>query len=77
MRTLDTQLLKNYLSIHGKLAKETLAVQSKISFVKIERLLRGVKIATELEMDSLCRVTGYKKDELFPTLENKKEFQAS
>lgn len=73
MRKLDAQILKNYLVIHGNLAKETLAVKSKISFVKIERLLRGVKTATELEMDSLCRVTGIDKDELFPIFDEKKE----
>lgn len=73
MRTLDAQLLKNYLAVQGSLAKETLAVQSKISFVKIERLLRGVKVATDLEMDSLCRVTCISKDDLFPTVESKKE----
>jgi hypothetical protein len=73
MRTFNAQLLKNYLAVNGNLAKETLAVKSKISFVKIERLLRGVKIATDLEMDSLCRVTGYKLDDLFPFVEENEE----
>lgn len=68
MRQLNIKLLKEYLVIQGKLAKETLAIKSKVSFDKIGKLLRNQKNvkATELEMDSLCKVTGYTKDELFP-----------
>jgi hypothetical protein len=73
MRALNKELLHSYLVIQGDLAKETLAVESKISFVKIERLLRGKKTATKLEMDSLCRVTGYSLNELFPVCEAEKK----
>lgn len=70
---MNTQLLKEYLVIQGKLGKETLAVKTGISFVKIERMLRGRRDATKPEMEALCRATGYKMNELFPVLENKKE----
>jgi hypothetical protein len=73
MRKLNSELLNAYVVIKGNLGREILAVESKMSFVKIDRLLKGTRKATELEMDSLCRATGYPLDELFPVVENKKE----
>jgi transcriptional regulator with XRE-family HTH domain len=73
MRKLNTQLLRSYLVIQGKLSKETLAVEAGISVVKIDRMLRGKREATKPEMLALCKVTGYEIDQLFPVVENKKE----
>lgn len=73
MRQLNTQLLREYLAIKGKLARDTLAVETGISSVKIGRMLNGKREATKPEMEILCSVTGYKMHELFPVVENKKE----
>ena len=75
MRKLETTLLKNYLRTKGKLAKEHLAIESKVSFAKIKRLLRGYRTASELEMESLSRVTGIELDVLFP-IDNGKQATA-
>lgn len=72
MRTLQIIELNEFKSIHGKLWREILAVESKISYVKILRLLKGERTATDLEIDSLCRTTGKTKEELFPTTNQEK-----
>lgn len=69
MRTLNATLLREYLVINGKLSKETLAVETGISFVKIERMIRGKRQATKPEMEALCRATKYEMDALFPISE--------
>jgi hypothetical protein len=66
MRKLNTTKLKDYLVLRGKMGKEALAVESGISFIKIERILRGTRSATKPEMITLCSVTGLKLDDLFP-----------
>ena len=73
MRKLNRTLLSEFVTIQGRLGREILAVESKIPFVLIDRLLKGRREATELEMDSLCRATGYKKDQLFPIFDEKKQ----
>lgn len=66
MRKLNKRLLKNFLATQGRLAKESLAAESKISYTKICRLLRSEAHADELEMESLARATGFGLDALFP-----------
>lgn len=73
MRNLNKQLLSSYVTIKGKLGREILAVESKMPFVLIDRTLKGLRTATDLEMDSLCRATGYSLDELFPLVNDKEE----
>ena len=68
MRNLNRQLLSSYVTIKGNLGREILAVESRMSFVKIDRLLKGTRKATDLEMDALCRATGYELDQLFPLI---------
>ena len=77
MRKLNTELLQGYAIKHGKLWREKLAVESKIPYVKITRLIRGDRTASEVEMDSLGRHLGENVDDLFPVVEHKKEIIAS
>ena len=73
MRKLNISKLREYLVIQGKLSKETLAVETGISIVKIDRMLRGKRDATKPEMMALCSVTGFGIDQLFPIFDEKKE----
>lgn len=73
MRNLNRPLLSSYVTIKGNLGREILAVESKMSFVKIDRLLKGTRKATDLEMESLCRATGYELDQLFPLANTARE----
>lgn len=73
MRKLNANKLKEYLVIQGKLSKETLAVETGISFFKLERMLLGKRDATKPEMMALCSATGMKIDDLFPIFDEKKE----
>lgn len=76
MRTLNKQLLHSYITIKGNLGREILAVESKIPFVLIDRTLKGTRTATDVEMDAICRATGYTLDELFPLNAGKGEQSA-
>lgn len=73
MRKLNVVKLKEYLVIRGKLSKETLAVETGISFYKIERMLLGMRDATKPEILALCSATGLTADQLFPIFDEKKQ----
>lgn len=73
MRTLNTALLLKYVESQGKLGREILAVESKIPFIKIERLLKGTANAKPVEMAALCNSLKVSMDELFPLVETEDE----
>ena len=73
MRKLNVTKLKEYLMIRGKLSKESLAVETGISFFKLERMVLGKRDATKSEMLSLCSVTGLSEDQPFPLIEDGKQ----
>lgn len=73
MRHLNTQLIEAWLRKQGPLAKEDLASGARIKFFTLDRILKGVKNASELEQSAICQVTGLSKDNLFPTVESEEE----
>lgn len=73
MRKLNYDIMKFWLLQRGPLAKEDLCHLTRIKYFTLDKIVRGVKNATELEQTAICKATGFKIDELFPVLENKKE----
>jgi DNA-binding Xre family transcriptional regulator len=73
MRKLNAPKLKEYLAIQGKLSKETLAVETGISFFKLERMINGKREATKPEMMALCKATEMDEEDLFPTVISKEK----
>jgi hypothetical protein len=66
MRSVNLSLFNSWLTSRGPLAKEFLAAEAKIKFFTLDKIVRGVRMATELEQDSICRVTEMDRDALFP-----------
>jgi transcriptional regulator with XRE-family HTH domain len=74
-RTVNTPLLRKWVQNNGDRALERLALDSGCSASLVQKLCSGnyESSLSIKKIDGLCRVTGYKIDELFPVLENKKE----
>lgn len=72
MRTTNLDQLNYWLSQNGQLAKEDLAHKARIKFFTLDKIIRGVRMATELEQTAICKATGLKRDDLFPTANREK-----
>jgi len=72
MRTTNLNELTLWLLNNGPLAKEDLAHKARIKFFTLDKIIRGVRNASELEQTAICKATGLKRDCLFPT-ENKEK----
>ena len=72
MRTVNTQLLNEWLAINGELAREDLASKARIKFHILKRIIAGERMPKELEQMALCKATGYDRDELFPVSKQEK-----
>jgi len=66
MRTTNLEQLNFWLSQNGQLAKEDLAHKSRIKFFTLDKIIRGVRPASELEQAAICNATGIERDDLFP-----------
>jgi hypothetical protein len=66
MRTTNLDQLNFWLLQNGQLAKEDLASKSRIKFFTLDKIIRGVRTASDLEQAAICSATGLKRDELFP-----------
>lgn len=74
MRVINRRLISEWLTINGELAREDLASKARIKFHTLKRILAGERVPSELEQTAICKATGLKKDDLFPTFEaGKKE----
>jgi hypothetical protein len=72
MRTTNLDQLNFWLSQNGQLAKEDLAHMTRIKFFTLDKIIRGVRIASELEQTAICKATGLKRDDLFPVSSREK-----
>jgi len=72
MRTTNLDQLNYWLSQNGQLAKEDLAYKARIKFFTLDKIIRGVRMASELEQTAICKATGFKRDELFPASKQEK-----
>lgn len=72
MRTINLEQLHFWLSQNGPLAKEDLAYKARIKFFTLDKIVRGVRMASELEQTAICKATGLKRDELFPITKSEK-----
>jgi hypothetical protein len=72
MRTTNLNHLNFWLSQNGPLAKEDLAHEARIKFFTLDKIIRGVRMASELEQTAICRATGLKRDDLFPIANREK-----
>lgn len=77
MRTTNLDQINFWLSQNGQLAKEDLAHKARIKFFTLDKIIRGVRVASELEQNAIATAMGISRDELFPVVENKKESKAS
>lgn len=73
MRNVNLETLHFWLVNNGPLAKEDLCHKARIKFFTLDKIVRGVRMATELEQMAICSATGLKRDELFPVSEAKKQ----
>jgi hypothetical protein len=72
MRTINLTELHFWLAANGPLAKEDLASKARIKFFTLDKIVRGVRMPTELEQRALCEATGIERDRLFPTANKEK-----
>jgi hypothetical protein len=72
MRTINLETLKAWLVINGPLAKEDLCHKARIKFFTLDKIVRGTRMASELEQIAICRATGLSRDELFPISKQEK-----
>lgn len=73
MRATNLDQLSYWLSQNGQLAKEDLAHKARIKFFTLDKIIRGVRMASELEQTAICKATGLKRDQLFPVAQNKEK----
>ena len=66
MRTTNLNELNFWLLKKGPLAKEDLAHEARIKFFTLDKIVRGVREASELEQRAICEATGLARDTLFP-----------
>lgn len=72
MRNVNLDLLKFWLVNNGPLAKEDLCHMARIKFFTLDKIVRGVRMPTELEQTAICKATGLKRDDLFPVSKQEK-----
>jgi hypothetical protein len=72
MRTIDLDKLRYWLAANGPLAKEDLASKARIKFFTLDKIVKGLRMPTELEQRALCEATGILRDDLFPTANREK-----
>jgi len=72
MRNVNLDALKFWLIANGPLAKEDLCHRARIKFFTLDKIVRGVRMPTELEQIAICQATGINRDELFPTAKPEK-----
>lgn len=72
MRNVNLDTLKFWLVSNGPLAKEDLCSKARIKFFTLDKIVRGTRMATELEQKAICEATGLSRDELFPVCETGK-----
>jgi hypothetical protein len=73
MRNVNLDTLKFWLVSNGPLAKEDLCHKARIKFFTMDKIVRGMRMPTELEQRAICEATGIPRDQLFPVVENKKQ----
>ena len=73
MRNINLDALKFWLISNGPLAKEDLCHKARIKFFTMDKIVKGLRMPTELEQIAIAKATGLSRDELFPVVENKKE----
>ena len=73
MRNVNLDALKFWLLKQGPLAKEDLCHMARIKFFTLDKIVRGVRMPTELEQKAICEATGLQRDELFPVCETGKK----
>jgi CO dehydrogenase/acetyl-CoA synthase epsilon subunit len=66
MRTTNLEHLNFWLSQNGQLAKEDLSHMTRIKFFTLDKIIRGVRNASDIEQVAICKATGLKRDDLFP-----------
>lgn len=72
MRTINLETLQFWIIDNGPLAKEDLASRARIKFFTLDKVLRGVRMPSELEQMAICQATGLIRDELFPVTKQEK-----
>jgi len=73
IRRTNTQLLREWASATGDMAKPKLALRAGISVSVIDKLFAGSypSVPRERLRKSLCEATGYPEDLLFPVISGK------
>jgi hypothetical protein len=61
---INTQTLNDWIARNSPHGKEALAFKSGIGFWTLDRILRGVRLATKPELLSLISVTGLSEDQI-------------
>ncbi len=72
MRNVNLETLNFWLVSNGPLAKEDLCHMARIKFFTLDKIVRGVRMPTELEQRAICEATGLSREELFPVCETGK-----
>lgn len=74
-RIVNKKLLREWIAMNGKGALERLALESGCSASYLQKLCSESYGAVPSigKIDGLCRVTGYRMDDLFPFFEDKRE----
>lgn len=73
MRNTNLETLNYWLVSNGPLAKEDLCHMARIKFFTLDRIVKGVKMPTELEQKAICEATGISREVLFPVCETGKK----
>lgn len=73
MRNVNLDAIKFWLVTNGPLAKEDLCHKTRIKFFTLDKIVRGVRMPTELEQLALAKALGVSRDELFPIAKSEKE----
>jgi hypothetical protein len=73
MRNINLALLHEWLTINGPLAKEDLCHMARIKFFTMDKIVKGLRMPTELEQTAICKATGINRETLFPTVESRKQ----
>jgi hypothetical protein len=72
MRNFNKQLMDFWLVNNGPLAKEDLCHKARIKFFTLDKIVRGLRMPSELEQTAICKATGLERDELFPITKQEK-----
>ena len=72
MRNINLDALRFWLLNNGPLAKEDLCHGARIKFFTMDKIVKGLRMPSELEQKAICEATGLERDDLFPITKQEK-----